>query len=420
MEKLKIGVFGGGRGKKMINVLLGHPEAELVAVCDYYQPLLDKVRAMAEEHGANVALYADFDKFIEHDMDAVVLANYANEHATYAIRCLERGMHVLSEVLPCETMAQAVALIEAVEKSGKVYAYAENYCFMYHTFEMKRLYELGEIGEVEYGEGEYIHDCSDQWPSLTRGERSHWRNLIPPTFYCTHSIGPLLYITGQRPVSVVGFELPVTQRNIDLGKSNGAGIEMVTVENGAVFKSVHGWFRRAHGCGYVLYGEKGEMETGRLSENKMLNVWREGERFCHGAWEKYDPEHQIHAELADTIDGHKGGDFYPTHFFIEKILGREDGKYCMDVYEAVDMGICGILAYRSILNGNTPVMIPNLRNPEEREAYRNDNACTNPAVCGEDALPSTSHGTPPIPDETYERVRALFKEGRPGSDIYKK
>ena len=42
-EKLKVGVFGGGRGLTMMNVLLEHPDARLVAVCDKYQPSLDKV-----------------------------------------------------------------------------------------------------------------------------------------------------------------------------------------------------------------------------------------------------------------------------------------------------------------------------------------------------------------------------------------
>ena len=48
-------------------------------------------------------------------MDAVVLANYANEHAPFAIRCMEEGKHVFSEVLPVQTMKEAVELIEAVE-----------------------------------------------------------------------------------------------------------------------------------------------------------------------------------------------------------------------------------------------------------------------------------------------------------------
>ena len=144
--KLKIGVFGGYRGMTMITVLMGHPDAELVAVCDKVQWILDNVKNEAEKHGQTVACYNNFEDFFKHDMDAVVLANYANEHAPYAIRLLRSGRHVLSEVLPCETMAQAVELIEAVEESGCVYAYAENYCYMAHTFEMWRRYRNGDIG----------------------------------------------------------------------------------------------------------------------------------------------------------------------------------------------------------------------------------------------------------------------------------
>ena len=47
-RKLRIGVFGGARGSYMMKVLLHHPDAELVAVCDKYQPLLDKAKAEAE------------------------------------------------------------------------------------------------------------------------------------------------------------------------------------------------------------------------------------------------------------------------------------------------------------------------------------------------------------------------------------
>ena len=80
MNKLKIGVLGAYRGMTMIDVLLNHPEAELVAVCDKYEPLLDDVRKKAEDKNVSVALYNHFDDFITHDMDAVVLANYAHQH----------------------------------------------------------------------------------------------------------------------------------------------------------------------------------------------------------------------------------------------------------------------------------------------------------------------------------------------------
>lgn len=421
-DKVRIGVFGAYRGMTMIRVLANHPDATLVAVCDKYQPALEKVRRLAEEAGLDVELYTDFDSFEKHDMDAVVLANYANEHAIYAVRLLRGGRHVLSEVLPCETMSQAVDLIEAVEDSGKVYAYAENYCYMSHSFEMWRRYEKGEIGDVMYAEGEYIHDCSSIWPAITYGDPKHWRNNIHPNFYCTHSVGPVLTITGHRPIRVSGF---TTQRNCaaeSMGRRAGvrAGIEIITLDNGAIVKSVHGELKREPGCQpYRIYGTKGCMETemfptddfsdGKAWKQKVF-VYREGAKVCTGETEVYSPDLSAFSNAFQKGMEHGGSDFYPTHYFIEKILGREEGKhYSIDVYQAVEMGIVGILAYRSVLAGGVPIEVPNLRNPEEREKWRKDCRCTNPEIAaGEDLLPCAPEGNLESAPEVYERVCEMW------------
>ncbi len=419
MTKVKVGVFGGYRGFTMINQLLGNKDAQLVAVCDKYRPVLDKVDKAAKEHGLEIALYESFDEFIQHDMDAVVLANYANEHATYAVRCLDAGKHVMSEVLPAETPAQAIELIEAVERTGLVYSYAENYCYMKAPFEMRLRYARGEIGEVVYCEGEYIHDCSSIWPDITYGDPTHWRNRMHPNFYCTHSMGPLITITGLRPVQVVGFEpcLNDTEKQIRMSLCRSAGIEMVTLENGAVCKSIHGSLKREPGSvNYQVYGKTGMMESGRYNDEEF-NIYKESadpDIYCEGEWEKYDPQIEICREEAQKVEGHGGSDFYPTHFFIEKILGREDGKWTIDVYTAVDMGLCGLMAYRSVLDGNKPMAIPNFRNVEERDAFRNDHACTTPEVAGDQLLPQTSHKEPPFTPEIFEHVRELWLKKQEG------
>lgn len=415
--KLKVGVFGAYRGMTMIRALAYHPDATLVAVCDKYRPALEEVGKLAAEACLDVRLYEDFEAFFNEDMDAVVLANYANEHAPFAIRLLRSGRHVLSEVLPCETMAQAVELIEAVEESGKVYAYAENYCYMDNTFEMWRRVKNGDIGEVTYAEGEYVHDCSSIWPSITYGDPMHWRNRMHANFYCTHSIGPMLTISGLRPVQVVGFELPQDPKGFELGHTGGfaAGMEMLTLENGAVAKSIHGGLKREPGSiNYEIYGRKGMMETERFDSSR-INVYLEGEKVCQGELTNYAPEKFVSPQLVKNsgVAGHNGSDFYATHFFIEKILGRPEGEaYSIDVYQAVDMGICGILAYRSVLGGNVPIRVPNLRHKEERDAWRHDNACTNPAVAGDQLLPISSHGVRDIPPEAYEKVRQLWLDGK--------
>ncbi len=76
------------------------------------------------------------------------------------------------------------------------------------------------------------------------------------------------------------------------------------------------------------------------------------------------------------------------------------------------MGICGILAYRSILNGNVPVEIPDLRIKSERDKCRNDNACTNRSIAsGDDLLPTSSFRYPRPSDEVYAYVRDLWLKG---------
>ena len=112
MKKIRVGVLGGYRGTSMINYCKNADNAEVVAICDKVPEVLEAQRQNAQ--GLDIAFYDNFDEFILHDMDAVVLANYANEHVPFAIRALKRGLLVFSEVLPCQTVKEAVELIETV------------------------------------------------------------------------------------------------------------------------------------------------------------------------------------------------------------------------------------------------------------------------------------------------------------------
>ena len=104
--------------------------------------------------------------------------------------------------------------------------------------------------------------------------------------------------------------------------------------------------------------------------------------------------------------GHSGSDFYSMYFFIQKILGDESAD-TIDVYEAMDMFLPGMFAYRSILAGGVPMQIPNLLNRVDRDLWRNDTACTDPKVAGDMLWPTMSAGTPDIPMEVYAYMAQL-------------
>ena len=147
--------------------------------------------------------------------------------------------------------------------------------------------ERGDVGGlVQVRRARYIRDCSSIWPQITYGERNHWRNRMSSTFYCTHSLGPIIFATGLRLVSVTGFESPNLPFlcAISSGYIGGThGIELVQLENGATVKSIHGGLKRAPGPSDKLSDvrTKGSMETDRWEGGK-LHVYIEGERNCVG------------------------------------------------------------------------------------------------------------------------------------------
>jgi predicted dehydrogenase len=200
VSALRVGVFGLRRGLTLAGVFrrIG---ASVVAVADADGTRREQARAALHP----VTVYEHFDDLLAHDLDAIVVANYFDEHARFAIAALAEGRHVLSETAACRTPAEAVALHRAAAASSAQYMLGENYPYLPNAQALRRLYASGVLGEVEYAESEYLHSLAPMEPGYVwAGDApSHWRAQISSTAYCTHSIAPPLFITGRRPVSVI-------------------------------------------------------------------------------------------------------------------------------------------------------------------------------------------------------------------------
>ena len=228
------------------------------------------------------------------------------------------------------------------------------------------------------------------------------------TFYCTHSMGPLIHITGLRPVSVIGFEGTKNERNLRCGAKGGIfGIEMVTLENGGIIKSIHGDLYK-NSVWYSVYGAKGRMECAREDakaghfDKLYVNYDDFSGEYGEEKLESYNPILGQEDKLEGF--GHGGSDYYAMYHFVEKIKGNPEADI-IDVYQALDMFLPGMFAYRSILDGNRSKEIPNLRDKSVRDFWRNDVACTDPKVAGDMLLPTCVSGTPDIEDAVYEQVK---------------
>jgi predicted dehydrogenase len=385
--KIKVGVIGVGRGQSFMRVA-EHTGMELVAICDTWKERLNQV---GKKFG--IATYTDYDKFLEHDFDAVVLANYCHDHAPFAVKALDAGKHVLSECIAARTMGQAVELVEAVERSKKLYMLAENYPYSKANMELARLYKAGEIGDVRYAEGEYNHPGNENWRLSISPGLKHWRNWLPPTYYVTHALAPLMVITDTRPVMLNALSIPEprTQSPNSVKVSDAGGVILCRMDNGAVFRIWGLMMNSIHRVRYEVHGDRGLIST--AEPNHWTNVRIHHESWMRKAGEKlentYLPDWPGNAEQADRA-GHGGGDYWTCHYFADAI--RTGRTPYLDVYRATAMAAVSILGWRSCLDDGAPFAIPDFRKKAARKPFIKDQWSPFPQDVGPGQPPPSLNG----------------------------
>jgi len=414
MKKIRIGIFGAGRGYNLSKNFMMMADCEIVALCDSHK---ERREAALAKLGGDVVGYDNFDDFVKHDMDAVVLANNFHEHTPFAIKCFQHGLHVFSECISNITMAEGVELIREFEKANAkskvIYMLAENYPDMIFNREMKRLVDGGTLGKILYAEGEYNHPVAGDDIAFLKEYTyypEHWRNYIPRTYYITHSLGPCMRITGATPKRVTAFSVfaPNTE-DIPSAEHVGDQVSIITTQNddGTVFRITGCAKFGAHHHTYRVCGTKGQAENLRGMDTKVMlryNKWDTPE----GAQTEslYEPSWNDPEEKFIRRAGHGGGDYITSRTFIESIKAGKQPPHPYDVHSAVTMASVAILAHRSVLEGGKPYDIPDFHTEEARRQYENDNLCPlwwngNPPT-----MPSSSHpGYKPT-----ERQMQLFRE----------
>ena len=363
--KLRIGIFGAFRGSDIAHATSLTDKAYVSAVCDANP---DRIEAIKKYCSADTQYFTDFEEFIEAPMDAVVLCNYFPDHARYAVRAMKKGIHVASETLPAVTMQECVELCRTAEETGCIYMLLENYAYFPVVMRMKEEYDKGVWGKAVYLEGEYVHPMSPEEYAMFTPSPTHWRALMPSGYYLSHSLAPLMYMTGATPVTVNARSIytdAVRVEREDEPIKDVASIMLCGMDDNSLAR-VTGWAKfGGHGNWYRLSCAKACAETVRGNEFRAqvrTNVWDEPIR-------ELDTPYPFEGEKARCF-WHNGGDYYVTLDFIN--WGLEKREPYLNVYPAAAMAAVGILGWRSSLHNGAEYTIPDFRCESERKPYEND------------------------------------------------
>jgi len=124
-----------------------HPEAEIAGIYDPDRSTMQRAIdtfAIAEDH-----VFTDFDACMTTAKpDLAILCAATADHARYTSRLAAYGVHVFVEKPFAASVADARAMIEALQPTGKYLAINWPLCWVESHVTAKRLVDEGTIGEV--------------------------------------------------------------------------------------------------------------------------------------------------------------------------------------------------------------------------------------------------------------------------------
>ena len=374
MKKLKVVLAGMGFGKCFLPIYLDHPNVSEVGVLDTNEELLNRMK----EDYPEILLYHTLEEVLADDtVDAVHLVTPIPCHADQTVAVLESGKHCACTVPMATSLEDIRRITEAKRKSGKNYMMMETTLYTYQYFYVKEMLEKGELGRIQFLRGSHYQDMTG-WPW-------YWDGL-PPMWYGTHAIGPMVALSGSRiqKVHCFGSGTMEESRHRQYGNPFPVETAIFSFENGLKAEATRSLFdvTRPYQEGLFVYGSNASFEWD-IEDGGDPYITRnvpptEGSR---GSWpvvsketmpnyhhllpeaiqkytvgDNFDPQNPQASLKEGRGGGHHGSHPHLVHEFIMSIL--QERKPWIDEVLGANITAAGICAHESAMRDGEAVLVP--------------------------------------------------------------
>ena len=199
---IKGAIIGLGKmGLSHAAIASAHPDVEMVSVCDSSTLVLDAFKKFS-----NATTYSDYKKMINKEsLDFVILATPTRFHFQMAKYSLEKNLHVFCEKPFSLSSDEGDELVSLVKSKWLVNQVGYHNHFIGTFIELKRLLNLGILGELKHFTAEAYG------PVVIKEKGSTWRSKPDEGGgclydYASHVLNLIQEILG-RPVKVIGSQL---------------------------------------------------------------------------------------------------------------------------------------------------------------------------------------------------------------------
>ncbi len=148
-DRVRAGAIGTGRqGSYDFEAFAQQPDGEVVAVCDVYQPNLQKAMKAA---GGKAQSYTDFRQVLDRkDIDVIIIGTPDHWHPLLMVEACKAGKDVYVEKPISHTIDEGILMVEAARKYNRVVQVGTQQRSGIHFQKAVQLIQDGFIGKVSF------------------------------------------------------------------------------------------------------------------------------------------------------------------------------------------------------------------------------------------------------------------------------
>ena len=367
-KKINVAIIGLGFGAEFIPIYQGHPDANLVAVC---QRDPKKLKTIQDAFGIAKG-FTDYDDLLrDPEIDAVHINTPIPDHAEQSIKALKAGKHVACTVPMATSIADCRKIVDLTKKTGLKYMMMETVVYAREYLFIKELYDKGELGKIQFLQASHQQDM-DGWPN-------YWPGL-PPMWYATHCVGPMLALTDAVAEYVSCFGSGTVRKELIKHYGSPFAVETAHIkfkDSDLTARIIRSLFdvARQYRESIDVYGSKKSFEwtliehephvlhTAKLPEHKIprkIQVPDYAKRLPKGIQKfttkgVYDLGKKTHLSFTQGA-GHGGSHPHLVHEFLTALV--EDRDPYPNAVKSANWTCVGLCAHESALAGGKIVNLP--------------------------------------------------------------
>jgi predicted dehydrogenase len=151
-DRVAVGYIGlGAMGSANLGISMRAPGVEPVALCDVYQPHLERAEAVVRKAGKQARPVKDFREVIaDKSIDAVCISTPDHWHAYMAVEACKAGKDVYVEKPACTYIEEGQKMVQAARKYKRVVQGGTMQRSGGYFLKAKELVKAGALGEITF------------------------------------------------------------------------------------------------------------------------------------------------------------------------------------------------------------------------------------------------------------------------------